>query len=165
MNILMLLAEEQVEVTPVQMIVFLVVMAVVVFVIFKSTKKQSTTVPKQVSDKYDIKETVQFGKNMICITDDKKLLVQDSLKWFEFDPSLIVKGENKYDPVNKQINLTLTGENGKTIKGTKIFGGGVAVKSTKSFFVYHYGAKNETVFAQGNKVLEVLRSNFGHIEI
>lgn len=165
MNLLMLLIEEEVEVTPVQMIVFAVIMAVVIFFIYKTTTKQSTTVPKEVSSKYEIKDTVQFGKNMLCVTADKKLLVQDSLKWFEFDPQAVAKATNTYDNVNKQINLTLYDENGKTIKGAKIFGGGVAVKSTKSFFPYHYGAKNETVFAQGNHALEVLRENFGHIEI
>lgn len=166
-NYSMLLAQGEAEVTPLQWAIFGGIMVVVVAYIIISGKKKSSSIPKKLMVKYAIKDSVIFGDCMLFVADDK-IVVQSGLKWFEFKAADIKKVISSHQtgvkPVNTQLYVEFLDQNDKKIKGPKVFGGGVAVQSTKSFFIYS-NSDSQKDKEQANKALKLIKDNFPEIEI
>lgn len=145
-------------------VIFAVVMVIVVACILISQKKAASSIPKALASKYDIKGSQQFGANMLFVTEDK-LVVQDNLKWFEFDPKQIKKIKNLYNGTMKQFEIDMFNEDGKLFKGPKVYGGGVAIKSTRSGFIYYHGGRNTNVEEQAKAAIDLIVKHFPGIEV
>lgn len=160
-----LLLTQEKEATPAQMAIFGAIMVVIVGFILISGKKKSNTIPKKLMDKYTIKASQAYGYGMLFITEDK-IVVQDNLKWFEYNISDIKKAISSHrqgrSATEKQYYIEFRDKNDKVIKGPKVFGGGVAVSSAKSFFIYSSSQKDVEA---ANKALKLIKDNFANIEV
>lgn len=161
---LLAFVEENPQPSALQWVIFAVVMVVVVGCILIAQKKGATTIPKKLASKYDIKGSQQFGANLLFVTDDK-IVVQDNLKWFEFDPKEIKKIKNIYNGTMKQFEMDMFNEEGKLFKGPKVFGGGAAIKSKKSGFIYSRGGRNANVEEQAKAAIDLIVKHFPGIEV
>lgn len=158
----MLLETTEKQSSPIVTVIIIVVFVALIGYILYAQKKATNTIPKKISEKYKIIEKVQFGYDMLVISEGC-FLIQENTKWYEFKADDIVGVENVYYGPSRQSWLKLYNIDGKPVVGKKILGGGVSGQM-KSDFLYYTGLKDEKRFSQGEEAVKALMNHYPNIK-